>query len=107
MVVRNNYCFTNDTGVIADEIVFKFSVPVELLAVNEKDPNDNDFQYNLKEEENNTKISIQNLKYPSPMELKIRIKANENVKVNTAVWILKDGNHTQRPIDLRKYDPLC
>ena len=107
MVVRNNYCFTNATGVIADEIVFTFSSTVELLAVNGKDPNSNDFPYNLKEEENNTKISIQHLKYPSTMELKIRIKSNEDVKVKSAVWILGDGNRTPKPIDLSKFDPLC
>ena len=107
MVVRNNYCFTNATGVIADEIVITFSSSVSILAVNGKDPNSNDFPYNLKEEENNTKISIQHMRYPSSLELKIRIKSNEDVKVESAVWILDDGNRTQRPIDLDKYDPLC
>ena len=107
MVVRNNYCFTNATGVIADEIVIIFSSSVSILTVNGKDPNSNDFPYNLKEEENNTKISIQHMRYPSSLELKIRIKSNEDVKVKSAIWILDDGNHTPKPIDLSKYDPLC
>lgn len=47
MVTRNNYCFTNNTGVVADALVLEFSVAAELLAVNEKDPTDNAFPSTL------------------------------------------------------------